>query len=72
MVWEIDGEHLIVAHSERDMRAVYLDYHGESIRGHDRRLMSPDEDVEMCDDSDDLTTVKARDLAKSRGFYPAR
>lgn len=71
MVWRIDGEDLIVSYSERDMMDVYRDYHGESIRGHDRELIGPDKDIELTDDGDNVITMKAREFATSRGYYAA-
>ena len=71
-VWSIDDEYLIVAHSERDMRAVYREYHGESIRGHERKLLSPNDSITLEDDGGDTTTVTAAEFATLRGFFPAR
>ena len=49
-VWEISGEDLVVATSEHDMRAVFRDYVGESIRGYRHRELVRDAVVKMTHD----------------------
>ncbi len=70
-LWEIDGEDLIVAKSERDMRKIYFDYHGISIRGHERRLIPPDEQVEVTVMGDKTWKQPASELAISCGYLPS-
>lgn len=73
-LWEIDGEHLIAASSERDMRSIYLDYHGESIRGHDRRLVDPGEMIVLVDSYEERSCMPASEavMCFGRGYFPAR
>ena len=70
-LWEIDGEDLIVSKSERDMRKIYLDYHGISIRGHDRRLIPHDEQIELTNMGDKIWKQPASEIAVCRGYLPA-
>lgn len=71
-VWEIDGEDLIVANSWPDARLVFADYHGVSIRGHDRRLV-PDDEVQTLTDGCDEFSMTAKEFAtmRGRGCFPA-
>lgn len=69
-VWEIDGEDLIVARNERDMQALFLDYHGFSIRGHERRLIPPSEEIRIGY-GDETETVPASSLSGMRGYMAA-
>lgn len=70
-LWEVDGEDLIVAVSEKGMRDTYLEYHGESIRGRDRRLIPPDEEIDVTDGGDETWTIRASEFATNVGYFPA-
>lgn len=69
-VWEINGEDLVVASCERQMRELYVRHHGgDSIRGSDRRIADPDEVFEVGDDPDDYQELTAEELAKGKPRY---
>lgn len=70
-VWEIDGEDLIVARSVRHMQKIYSDYHMESIRGREQRMISPESLIELVDDDDKTCAVTAQTYARRPGYFPA-
>lgn len=70
LLFEVDGEDLIVASSERDARKIYRDYHEETIRGHELRQVPQDEDVTVTD-GDGQWDQPARTFCYSRGYFAA-
>lgn len=71
-LWEVDGEDLIVAASEREMRWLYREHHEETIRGHSIRQIPSHETIELTHgDGSETWKVTAADYAKTPGYFPA-
>lgn len=68
-VYLIDGEDMIVAENEWNMKQIYQDYHGESIRGHDWRLIPPDEMIPLTNGAEEEWTESAAEFGRSRERY---
>ena len=67
-VWDVSQNDLIVATSERNMRAIFSNWHGESIRGHYHKLLADDYELTLTDDSDDTNIkMKASNYARMVG-----